>query len=52
MEEKLHNFLTQYNETIRGSGMDMVFFNDAMTNLIKVLDKFDTDLYLCHFVMA
>ncbi|KAI8792083.1 dynein heavy chain 5, axonemal [Biomphalaria glabrata] len=36
LAEKLQQYQAGYNETIRGSGMDLVFFKDAMTNLIKI----------------
>ena len=36
LEERLKTFLEQHNEIMRGSNMDLVFFPDAVTNLIKI----------------
>lgn len=34
--EKTNRYMDQMNETVRGSKMDLVFFNDAMVHLIKI----------------
>lgn len=47
LKDRLNMFLCQYNDSIRGNGMDMVFFQDAMIHLIKVFLK----LYFYEVVM-
>nr|XP_020477562.1 dynein heavy chain 8, axonemal-like [Monopterus albus] len=36
LAEQLSVFQQQYNEAVRGGAMDLVFFKDAMTNLMRV----------------
>lgn len=36
LSEKLMLYQTLHNEFVRGSSLDLVFFTDAMTHLVKV----------------
>ena len=48
LKERLNMFLSHYNESIRGTGMDMVFFQDAMIHLVKVLQGLATPPRNCN----
>ncbi len=37
LQEKLNSYMVNYNEMIRGGALDLVFFKDAMTHLVKVI---------------
>jgi len=47
LDTRLKMFMSQYNESIRGAAMDLVFFKDAMVHIVKVnhLDLSHTYLF-------
>ncbi|KAM4579488.1 dynein axonemal heavy chain 8-like, partial [Fundulus diaphanus] len=43
LSEKLKMYQSQHNEVVKGSSLDLVFFKDAMTHLVKVSRIIRTD---------
>lgn len=52
LRDRLNMYMEQYNESVRGSKMDLVYFKDAMINLVKVsiiISKFSDTKFLARY---